>query len=89
MEDLESLRKRIADIDAQIAGLIAKRLELAEMVAETKKELDLPIVNPQVEDAVVKRYRDAAERYGIGADSMESIARILISEAVAREKKVI
>ena len=89
MEDLESLRKRIADRDAQIAGLIAKRLELAEMVAETKKELDLPIVNPQVEDAVVKRYRDAAERYGIGADSMESLARILISEAVAREKKVI
>ena len=43
----------------------------------------------QVEAKVVQRYRDAGERYGIGADSMESIARILISEAVAREKKVI
>ena len=89
MEDLESLRKRIAEVDAQIAELIAKRLELAEMVAETKKESGLPIVDSQVEAKVVQRYRDAGERYGIGADSMESIARILISEAVAREKKVI
>ena len=89
MEDLESLRKRIADVDAQIAELIARRLELAEMVAETKRESGLPIVDPQVEAKVIQRYRDAAERYGIGADSMESIARILISEAVAREKKVI
>ena len=89
MEDLESLRKRIADVDAQIAELIARRLELAEMVAETKRESGLPIVDPQVEAKVIQRYRDAAERYSIGADSMESIARMLISEAIAREKKVI
>ena len=87
-KDLEALRAEIAGIDADIAELIGRRMKAAEHVASVKKREGLPIVNPEAEERVVQRYRDAAERLGISPEAMESVARILIAEAVRREEEV-
>ena len=86
--NLDALRKEIEEIDAEIAQLIGRRLKAAEKVAEAKMDLNLPIVNPEVEKRVEQRYRDNASRLGISEDSMARIARILIDEAVERERRI-
>ncbi len=87
-EDLDTIRAEISDIDARIAELIGMRLKAAERVAMAKKDLDLPIVNEKAEERVYERYAKAAEKYGVRPEAMESIARILIAEAVLREERV-
>ena len=87
-ENLDTLRKEIEGIDAEIAQLIDRRVRVAERVAEAKMEQGLPIVNPEVEKRVEQRYRDNASRLGISEDAMVRIARILIDEAVERERRV-
>jgi chorismate mutase/prephenate dehydratase len=86
--DLGLLRADIERIDGEIAELIERRMELAEEVAKTKMAEGLPIVNQQAEAKVYDRYRRAAENYGLRIETMESIARLLISEAVWREERV-
>ena len=86
--NLDTLRKEIEEIDAEIAQLIGRRLKAAEKVAEAKMDMNLPIVNPEVEKRVEQRYRDNASRLGISEDSMARIARILIDEAVERERRI-
>ena len=86
--NLDTLRKEIEGIDAEIAQLIDRRVRVAERVAEAKMEQGLPIVNPEVEKRVEQRYRDNASRLGISEDAMVRIARILIDEAVEREKAI-
>ena len=86
--NLDTLRKEIEEIDAEIAQLIDRRVRVAERVAEAKMDLNLPIVNPEVEKRVEQRYRDNASRLGISEDAMVRIARILIDEAVERERRV-
>ena len=86
--DLGLLRADIERIDGEIAELIERRMELAEEVARTKIAEGLPIVNEQAERKVRDRYREAAEKYGLRIETMESIAGLLISEAVWREERV-
>lgn len=83
--DLEELRADIRKTDEQIFDLIAKRTKIAELIGAAKHECDLPIRNPAVEKKVIARYREGGESRGIGGDSMEAIAKILIQEAVDRE----
>ena len=52
---LEEARKIINEVDAQMAELFVKRMRAAEMVFEHKKELGLPILDQQREDAVIER----------------------------------
>ena len=85
-KDLEALRAEIAEIDAEIASLIDRRIRAAEEVARVKMAEGLPIVNEKAEARVYERYAESARRYGIRESTMESVARLLISEAVYREE---
>lgn len=82
MTGLEELREEIADVDARIMGLVAKRMSLAEDIGEEKRRLGLPVRVPEVEERVVARYRSFAESHGIDPDSAEKLARALIEESV-------
>lgn len=83
--NLEELRTEIRETDAMIAELVARRTNIAELVGAEKLRQGLAIKNASVEEKVVARYRDAGEARGINPDTMETIARALIKEAVDRE----
>ena len=87
-EDLGSLRAEIEKIDLEIAELIRRRMSLAEDVARVKLAEGLPIVNEKAEEKVYRRYSEAAERYGLRKETMESVARLLIAEALWREQQI-
>lgn len=56
-EDLEQIRAQIADVDAQMAQLFVRRMELAQSVARYKKEYGLPVFDAQQERRVLERGR--------------------------------
>lgn len=55
MNDLEKIRDEINSIDQQIADLYEKRLVLMNDVADIKKSLDLPILDKNREEEVIKK----------------------------------
>ena len=88
MDEIDTYRSLIAELDEQIAELIATRLETAEVIGRLKKEAGLPIVNKEAEQKVIARYRGYGEEKGVDPDLMETIAKELIAAAVRREEKV-
>ena len=52
---LDSARKEINEIDAELAKLFEKRMHAVEAVAEYKKERGLPILDPEREAIIVSR----------------------------------
>ena len=88
MDEIDTYRSLIAELDEQIAELIATRLETAEIIGRLKKEAGLPIVNKEVEKKVIDRFRGYGKEKGVDPDLMERIAKELIEAAVKREKAV-
>ena len=53
--DLQELRDRIDDLDAELLALFMKRMELCRDVADYKKEHNLPIFQGGREQQVIDR----------------------------------
>ena len=58
--DLQDLRKDIDEIDDQLVELFCRRMEIAEKVAEYKKEHHLPILVPAREQAILQSIGEQA-----------------------------
>ncbi|KGM98431.1 chorismate mutase [Clostridium novyi A str. 4552] len=55
MEDLKELRDNIDSIDKELIALFQKRMETVLKVAEYKKKNNIPILNSNREDEVIKK----------------------------------
>jgi chorismate mutase/prephenate dehydratase len=55
MGKLEDARKSINNIDAEMAALFEKRMEAVKMVAEYKKQNNLPIFDENREKEICKK----------------------------------
>ena len=68
-EDAESellqIRGEIERVDRALIGLIAERVALARRVGSAKRALDLPILDPAREAAVVRRAGALAREAGL------------------------
>lgn len=71
--DLTELRQKIDAIDDQLVALFGERMEVAEKIAEYKKDNDLPISQPARERA---KLQDVAKKAQPG---MENYTRVLYS----------
>ena len=71
--DLNELRNEINTIDDEILKLFLRRMDVAEQVADYKREHNLPIYQPQREREILKT---VAEKAG---DEMGGYARVLFS----------
>ena len=58
LPDLSLLRKRINQIDSQLLGLFAERMELARDVARTKAVSGAAVFDPLREDEIAASARD-------------------------------
>ena len=67
MEKLEQYRQQIEEIDKQIIDLLTHRMDLSKAIGELKKEIGIPVYDPQREEElknknlslVDERYRSA------------------------------
>jgi chorismate mutase len=55
--DISDWRKKIDELDEQIVGLISARAEAAKAIGELKRKTDLPVYEPEREQAVFRHVR--------------------------------
>jgi len=75
---LDELREEIESIDRELVELIARRTYVADTVAEVKEQRDLPTTDEAQETAVMERAGENAERFGVDANLVKAIFRLLI-----------
>lgn len=82
---LESLRKRIDDLDRHLIGLLNERAEVVVEVGKLKRETGVPIYAPHREAAVLNRVLGSS-RGPLPARAIEAIYRELMSGSFALER---
>jgi len=75
---LEELRSEISDIDREIVDLIARRTYVADTIAQVKSERGLPTTDKDQEREVMERAGENAEQFGLDANLVKAIFRLLI-----------
>jgi len=79
-ERLQELRKRIQAVDEALVELIRERRALVLEIGELKARLDLPVLDPAREAAVVRRAAALAREKGVDEElTRDVIWRIMAS----------
>lgn len=86
--EIARLRDEIADVDREIIGLVAKRLDLAAQVGLEKKVLGRPLRDPRAEELVHARLLAEATKRGISPSFGDGLVRLLIEESLQRQERV-
>jgi chorismate mutase len=88
---LEELRCRIDEIDGQLVRLFNARAQCALEIGEIKKQLGLPIYQPERELEVLRRVREASAAGSgpLGPDAMARLFERVIDEARGLELKAV
>jgi len=86
--EIARLRDEIADVDREIVGLVAKRLDLASQVGLEKELLGLPLRDDKAEEQVHARLSTEVAKRGISPSLGAGLARLLIEESVRRQAGV-
>ena len=84
---LETVRKKIDEIDARIIRLIADRQHLAGETAQLKFREGLPIKDPDQRDRVLERAFDRAVESMVNPVSVQKIFAILIEMSEERQQE--
>ncbi len=77
--NLTELREKIAFTDKKILASVSERMHIASEIGKVKKESETPVLNKDVEDAVISQYRTFAEEEGIDPDFAEELAVLLMA----------
>lgn len=80
-EVLDSLRKRILEVDELLVALIAERRELVLKIGTVKRDLGLPILDPSREAAVVRRAAEMARERGLDEELTRDVIWRIIASA--------
>ncbi len=88
MNGLEQPRERIAEIDREIIGLIAARMEIAKTIGQAKKERAIPLRDWEVEKRVLDRAAERAVELGLSSELVRSTMQLLIEEACVQQERL-
>ena len=85
-ERLETLRKRIREVDEALVRLVGERRDLVLDVGRVKAVLGLPVLDPPQEARVVRRAAELARDAGVDEEAVRDILwRIIASARDAQE----
>lgn len=85
---LVTIREEIAKIDDEVLKLIARRMEMAELVLEEKKKLNLPINDDRQNELVLKRAMDRAVELNVDIAAVREIFATLIRMNIERQHEM-
>ena len=85
---LEHIRMDIARVDDDIIRLLARRMELAGLVLEEKKRLDLPINDDRQNALVLKRAMEKATELNVDTAAVREVFSILIRMSIDRQHEM-
>jgi chorismate mutase/prephenate dehydrogenase len=85
--NLDELRAELTELDGQLLGLVARRQELSQKVAEVKRASGRATRDFGREREVIVRGRTTAERLGVSPDLAESLLRQLIQSSLTTQER--
>jgi chorismate mutase/prephenate dehydrogenase len=88
MDKLKKMRQEVREIDRNIIRLIAKRLELTQNIGKIKKSAGLPLLNYQVEKAVIENARALADDLQLSRDFVKTVTQLLIMESRTQQERL-
>lgn len=77
-ERIAELRDEINGLNVQIVELLARRVEVARRIGETKRERNLPIVDRTREGKVYVRVRELAMEWDLDPEGVEKVFREIV-----------
>ena len=89
MRTLEELRDDIDRVDEVIVRLLNERARVAVEIGQLKKQLNVPIYQPDREKQVLAHVRGVASEGPLGADAIARLFERIIDEARRLERRVV
>ncbi|MFC1892432.1 chorismate mutase [Chloroflexota bacterium] len=77
--NLEDLRRKIDDTDAQIVRLIAERIRTAEEIGKKKQEAGEAFEDREREKIVLENVRSLARQKRVNQEDIESVYRQIVT----------
>ena len=75
--DLSDYRKQIDGIDAQMIALFEQRMELVRLVAQYKKEHQLPVLQAEREQQVLKKAQAYLKKQEYAQDAVQFMKAVM------------
>lgn len=85
---LEPFRRRLDEIDDQIAKLLGERLDICREVAVYKSEHEIPMMQPDRVKIVRQRYLDRGAEAGLPRDFSSDLFDLLIATTCRLEDEL-
>lgn len=85
---LEPFRRRLDEIDDQIAKLLGERLDICREVAVYKSEHEIPMMQPERVKIVRQRYLDRGAEAGLPEDFSSDLFDLLIATTCRLEDEL-
>lgn len=89
LNQLESSRKKIDELDDEIIRLIKERTSLAGDIARAKMVLDMDIHDPEREEYIQHKIREIANEQEINKESLTQIIKILTDLSKEEQEKIL
>ncbi len=86
-EELENLRRRIAEIDEKIISNISQRMALSASIGKIKAGNGLPIEDLDVEKEVIQRATRLATKAGLDEEFARSIFNLIIKQSKDTQRR--
>lgn len=84
-ESLALLRQRIDQCDNELMEILAQRMSIAREIGLLKKAHNMPIVQLQRYDEILKRRLEQATQLGLGPDFMKQVLQAIHEESVNQQ----
>jgi len=87
LERIQTLRKRIDEIDERILRFLKERVELCEAIGATKREHGIPVRDQSRENELYKRVSEKATKLGLDPQRVEAVYREIIAMCMYAQER--
>lgn len=82
-------RRRLDQIDNALLELLGRRIEIGRLVAEYKRDNDVPVMQPSRVEQVLDRVAVDAIAHGLEPEFVRSLYRLIIDEMCRVEDEIV
>jgi len=86
LEELQSLRNHVDNIDCQILKALSERVTICQKIGEYKKQHNLPVEDHVREKEVFSKIREAAVKFQLEPTQIEKLYREIVNMCIDIQK---
>jgi chorismate mutase len=79
LEDIQTLRKRVDEVDDQIIKALSERVKICRAIGEAKKQQGLSVRDKSRENEVYMRVKEKAAKFQLEPAQIEALYREIVN----------